>query len=337
MATEQTKPAELELQEQDDGAVLVRDPDEVQPAAERTGRAVEDDEDDPAPAPAQEAHDAELTAAKSEEEREEIRARRRKERSDKRQRAKDREASLRAENLRQSEIIRELESRVGAVERRAVGSDLAQLDNALNAAAADVAFWEVKHTEAVNAGNGAAASEAIKRMTHAQRAQDHLGGTRRQLATAAQPAATPANRPDPRVLARAESWASSNAWYDPQGKDLDSKLAATIDSDLTREGFLPSSDEYWEELSARVEKYLPHRSPRGGAKSGIVPSTEARKPSRSVVTGGGREASSTAGAAFTLSKERVQALKDANMWDDPATRNDMIRRYRDMDRNSPSK
>ena len=87
---------------------------------------------------------------------------------------------------------------------------------------------------------------------------------------------------------------------------------------------------------ARLAKYLPHRA---GSKTGILHATDtsgARKP-KNVVTGGNREASSSNGAGastggFRLSSERVQALKDAGMWEDTAARNDMIRRYRDQDR-----
>ena len=37
---------------------------------------------------------------------------------------------------------------------------------------------------------------------------------------------------------------------------------------------------------------------------------------------------------MTLSRERVQALKDAGMWDDPTKRAKAIRRYADFDRNN---
>ena len=37
---------------------------------------------------------------------------------------------------------------------------------------------------------------------------------------------------------------------------------------------------------------------------------------------------------FTLSRERVQALKDAGMWDDPTKRARAIRNYADFDRNN---
>jgi hypothetical protein len=35
---------------------------------------------------------------------------------------------------------------------------------------------------------------------------------------------------------------------------------------------------------------------------------------------------------FTLSRDRVQALKDAGMWDDPSKRAKAIRSYADFDR-----
>jgi 2-polyprenyl-6-methoxyphenol hydroxylase-like FAD-dependent oxidoreductase len=39
-----------------------------------------------------------------------------------------------------------------------------------------------------------------------------------------------------------------------------------------------------------------------------------------------------AGRVYTLSPDRVKAIKDAGMWDDVAERNKMIKTYREYDR-----
>jgi hypothetical protein len=116
----------------------------------------------------------------------------------------------------------------------------------------------------------------------------------------------------------------SNRWYDPNGRDPDSKVALTIDAALADEGWDPKTSEYWEELDNRLQKYLPHRY-----TDAVDEKPFQRKP-RNVVTSSGREsASSTSGGrnTFTLNPEQVRAMKDAGMWDDPERRAKMIRRY----------
>jgi hypothetical protein len=101
---------------------------------------------------------------------------------------------------------------------------------------------------------------------------------------------------------------SKNDWYDPQGTDEDSEIMLTIDKRLAKEGWNPTTPEYWEELSKRAQKRLPHRYPQ-------------RVKPRNVVSGSSREsAPAGSGGNMTLSKEHVQALKDAGMWEDPAKR-----------------
>jgi hypothetical protein len=118
---------------------------------------------------------------------------------------------------------------------------------------------------------------------------------------------------------------SNNPWYDPNGGDQDSDIALRIDDRLAKEGFDPTTPDYWEELDSRLQKYLPHRY-TGDAE--VNPSARTTRP-RNVVTGSGRETAMTNGSknSFVISKEQVQAMKDAGFWDDPDKRAKMIRRY----------
>mgnify|MGYP000529391869 CR=1 FL=1 len=133
---------------------------------------------------------------------------------------------------------------------------------------------------------------------------------------------------DPRVASNAKSWVDSNKWYDPQGKDQDSRVVLMLDQTLAEEGFNPATQEYWDELSQRVKKYLPHRVTRVANRDTIT------TKQKTVVAGSGRETSSSGSTTFRLSAERVKALKDAGKWDDPVERNRMIKQYRDYDRNN---
>jgi hypothetical protein len=116
-----------------------------------------------------------------------------------------------------------------------------------------------------------------------------------------------------------------NSWYDPQAKDMDSEIAQRLDKKLTDEGYDPSSEDYWDELDDRVAKYLPHRT--GNA----APQRAATQRPR--MTGSGRESAPTGRAnEFRISPDRVSAMKEAGMWDNPELRAKAIKKYAAWDR-----
>jgi hypothetical protein len=116
-----------------------------------------------------------------------------------------------------------------------------------------------------------------------------------------------------------------NDWYDPNGKDTDSKIAVKVDEELVEEGWDPTSEDYWDELDTRLQRYLPHRYGKQQSQG------TTRRP-RSVV-GSGRESSpASRPGEFRLSSERVKAIKDAGKWEDQTERQKMIRRYAEYDR-----
>jgi hypothetical protein len=131
--------------------------------------------------------------------------------------------------------------------------------------------------------------------------------------------------PDPQLQRHANNWMQNNQWYDPNGKDPDSKVALTIDQAMAEEGWNPKTPQYWEELDNRLQKYLPHRYTGDTDEKPIRNS----RP-RNVVTSSGRESSSSSAIGknqFALTRDQVQAMKDAGMWDDADKRAKMIRRY----------
>lgn len=118
-----------------------------------------------------------------------------------------------------------------------------------------------------------------------------------------------------------------NSWYDPNGKNTDSKIAIKIDEELVEEGWDPTSEEYWEELDTRLSQYLPHqyKNQQTGGNAKARP--------RSPVTGSGRESAPAARPGeYRLSPDRVKAIKEAGKWDNPVERQKMIRRYAEYDR-----
>ena len=115
-----------------------------------------------------------------------------------------------------------------------------------------------------------------------------------------------------------------NKWYDPQARDTDSRIAKVIDQDLAAEGWDPADPEYWEELDNRLSARLPHRY---AAKTGKEPKRPGPTASARTANPSGKSANT-----ITLSRDRVQAIKDAGAWDDPVRRNKMIKAYANFDK-----
>lgn len=257
----------------------------------------------------------------TDDEREAIRARRREERKNRKQHAKEREDTLKRELAARDAVINELRARQDAIEHRNTGSELAQLDTAKRNIAQAYNYYKDQIRIASEKGDGASVAEATEKMIQAQRKFDEIASTEaafRQAKTAPQPL-------DPRLASHAQRWMSENRWYDPNARDQDSLVARTVDQRLAEEGWDPTTEAYWDELSARVKKYLPHRI------SDSKMNTQA-KP-KAVVAGSGRDSGGSGKmGTYKLSAERVQAMKDAGIWDNPEKRAEAVKRYREFDK-----
>ena len=88
------------------------------------------------------------------------------------------------------------------------------------------------------------------------------------------------NNPDP----RAEAWASKNPWF---GTDRAMTYTAfEIHKDLTeKEGFDPSSDEYYEEVDKRIRIDFPHKFRKNETKQSTAPVQTVASATRSVKPG----------------------------------------------------
>ena len=259
-------------------------------------------------------------------EREAIREARREERKLKKQlhKEKAKESSHLVAALRKQN--QDLASRVAAMEKKTFGAELARVDKAIEDAAVQVEYAKMQMKDAVTHSNGEALTKAQESWYEAQRKLESLKVMRDSAAkNTSQPEQ---NIADPIVKKMASEWMDRNPWYDPQGKDLDSEIAQRIDRKLTEEGYDPSSDDYWDEMDDRVKKYLPHRANVGYNNH----STRNQRP-RSMVTSSGRETmASTRGNEFRLSPERVAAIKEAGLWNNPKDRQRAIENYARWDR-----
>jgi len=221
----------------------------------------------------------------------------------------------------------ELMERLSVVERKTHSADLARIDKAIEDQELRLQYAKMKIAEAASAADGHAMTEAQEIMYDARRQMEALSNVKK---AAVEPRKAQGNVPDPRLQRLAANWMERNEWYDPNGRDTDSKIAKQIDESLVSEGWNPTESEYWEELDNRLHKYLPHK---------YNDSTDVRsstKRPRSVVTSSGRESvnGSTNRNTFVLKPEQVRAMKDAGFWDDPDKRSKMIKRYAQEARNN---
>ena len=182
-------------------------------------------------------------------------------------------------------------------------------------------FFKQQHADAVTQANGQMASEANERMLSAMVRARELNNIR-QAAQRPQQQQQPL---DPRLKMQAETWLDRNNWYDPNGQDADSQIAMTVDRQMHQSGWDPTTPQYWDELDARLKKYLPHRYNVGYTKP---QGNRAKAP----VAGSGRESSNQPSGGYKLSADRVTALKEAGMWDDPKQRAEAIKRFQQFDK-----
>ena len=306
---------EVKVLENTDGSAIVGGEDApLEPtttSTEEDSRIASDDDAD------EEGH-AEETA----EEAEARKARNRARRQQNKQNRKDYIDGLRRELAARDSIINDLSTRVATVERHGVGSQVAQLDHDLQEAARVYNHFKNVHAQAIQEANGPEAVDAQEKMFIARNRLQMLDGVKKRLINQVQ-APSPM---DPRVKNNAEQWIRENSWYDPSGKDVDSRIVLTLDQTLMEEGFQPHTPEYWQELSVRVKKHLPHR-----ASLGYNVNKSPNKP-RVPVAGGGSGDGNTSSKGYVLSADRVKAIKEAGAWDDPKKRAEAIKYYQEYDR-----
>jgi len=214
----------------------------------------------------------------------------------------------------------QLLERLSVLERKSHGSDLARLNKAIEDQDNRILFAKKKISEATRTRNGELLTSEQEMWFEARRQAEALANLKKRAVAPQNPRTIQA--PDPQLQRHANNWMANNPWYDPNGKDPDSRRALNEDAILAEEGYDPKTAEYWEELDKRLQRVVPHRYTEDANE-------RPRSRPRSAVTSSGREFASNNGRgnSFTLSPDQVRAMKDAGMWDDAEKRAKMIRRY----------
>jgi len=265
-------------------------------------------------------------ANESEEDREKIREARREERRLKKELSKQRESSSKHKITSLERRNEELAQRLAQIENNQTSYQLAQIDKTLEDEVTRVEYAKMKMLQAAQTGDAAGQIEYLEQLTDAkQRVQQIQHYKKNQLEAAKRPKENVPNPVAREIQQNANKWVRRNSWYDPEARDTDSRIAKVIDQELVSDGWDPADPEYWSELDNRLSARLPHRyTAKGGnpARRG-GPTASSRVANSSV---------STKPNTITLSRDRVQAIKDAGAWDDTDKRNKMIRAYASYDR-----
>jgi len=261
----------------------------------------------------------------TEEDREKIREARREERKLKKELQKQRETSAKHKISALEKRNEDLARRLAAVENTAASYQFAQLDKSIEDEATRVEYAKMKMLQAAQNNDAAAQIEYLEQLTDAkERLKQVQYYKKQQLDQAKAPKQNVPNDISTEVQRNATDWLKSNKWYDPQARDTDSKIAKVIDQDLASEGWDPADPEYWDELDNRLSARLPHRyaakSNTSSRRVSPTASTRVANPSNKSTT------------TITLSRERVQAIKDAGKWDDPIARSKAIKAYAAYDK-----
>ena len=314
---------DIPVQEQEDGSALIAVEQEADPFAKEEEEG--DEPEEHAEGGEVEASDDEGDEDEDPEEREKIREARREERKLKKELAKQRDASAKHKISALERRNEELARRLAAVESTASSFQFAQVDKAIEDEATRVEYAKMKLLQASQAGDAEGQVEYLEQLQESkQRLAQVQAYKKQQLENAKRPKQNVPNPVAAEVQRNATDWLGKNKWYDPQARDTDSRIAKVIDQELAADGWDPADPEYWDELDNRLSARLPHRY---AAKTGS--STKRGGP-----TASSRTANPTGKSAntVTLSRDRVNAIKDAGAWDDPVKRNKMIKAYNAYDK-----
>jgi hypothetical protein len=272
----------------------------------------------------------------------EQRTQRRETSAERRQRAKDAKLRDKRELEFQSRELKRLERTVQELTQGQIATRVTELDNRITSADAAVKQWDLVKARAITAKNGDDAVAADNLRSEALLKLQQANWEKQQIAQHVEQQRT-APRPDPNVEGFKKQFFDDNPWYHQDGLDEDSLLVKALDHAVAQQ-YRPNSQEYWAELQKRVDarikgKSVQQNNDADDSDDGDDGEQEVRQE-RNTRRGGPPVGGSTRGNSaprgnatqIILSPERVQAMKDAGWWDDPAMRTKMAKKYSEYDR-----
>lgn len=311
----------------EDIVIVEEQPPEQEVVEESEQEVVEEPQEDE-PTPQEE--DEPITAEQEvDAEREAIRERRRKEKQERKAR---RETAIKRDKT-ELDFLRsrndDLERRLTAQERKQQQVEISSYDTAIAQANKEVQMADRVIAKAVETNNGEDVTKAMKYRDQAMQ-KAHQLSIAKQQASQPQPQAPAV---DDRTMYHAQKFMEENPWYDSQGRDEDSAIVMAIDQALSKDGYNPQTEEYWDELTLRAARRLPERFDEDDVPAKKSTRKTTRKARGGPAVGSGKEhAPTSTRKEIYISPERKQALMDAGVWDDPVLRTKYVKRYAQYDK-----
>lgn len=226
----------------------------------------------------------------------------------------------------------QLEKKVAQIEKSTKKQEINSVDQRITSVQSQLRVAEQVLAKAHDEGTG---EDVVEATNIRDKLKETLGQLNQYKHTVAQQSEEEP-QVDSRLIRNARRWMSENDWYNPQATDKDSRAVAAIDARLVEEGFDPTTNEYWEELTARAKRRLPHRFEDRRRSDEDEDDEDDDRPARKRGNGprfsaGGRERPLRKNEVY-ISPERKQAMIQAGVWDDPVLRNKFLKRYAQYDR-----
>jgi hypothetical protein len=287
------------------------DDDEVEPPVKVEPEAKEGDEEE---------DDEDARLAEADEEDADSKPRGKNWRKNKKAREAAREGKLRSwaevDFLRQR--IAEQDQRIAELAGTQQAFSKGDIDSRIAAVEADIRTAEQIHAQAIEAGNG---TDAVAAMKLRDEARDSLVELRTaKKAYEVQPTTSA------QQVELVNRWKSQNPWFG--SNPVATQIATTIDAQVAADGYNPATPAYYQELSRRTQAHFD-----ATRKAAEEPEKRTAPKKAPPLGSNGRENGSAPGKnQVYVTPDRVQAMKDAGMWDDPASRRKMLKAYADFDR-----
>lgn len=171
-------------------------------------------------------------------------------------------------------------------------SQTALIEQAKRSAAADMEQAKAAYKTAYDSGDSDAVLEAQEKLTTARLKLEKVNNLRvptlQESETPVQVKTEPA--PAPQVDQRAMEWKNRNPWF--QTDDEMTSFALGLHNKLVKQGVSPQSDDYYEQIDARMRQVFPdqfedtkQRTPESKRKTSVVaPATRSTAPNKVTLT-----------------------------------------------------
>ncbi len=171
------------------------------------------------------------------------------------------------------------------------------------------------YKEALDSGESDRILQAQESLTNAQQDSYNIKNFKQEAESfkpttfdeAQQEAAAPAPSSNPGVAEeKAHKWASENEWFNADR--VMTAAALEIDNQLQDEGFDPSDDDYYEEISSRMATAFPYKFRQASEKASEAdkPRTKSTSTASQVVAGASHTSASPSNKKVKLSQEDVR-------------------------------